>query len=84
MNQHGTKHYRTWRLFAPLGLTVIGLGATLLGHSVGLKSGGAAFWAWFGWGTLSLVVLNAGVALFGEAVKHRALFEVQLEREPRP
>lgn len=84
MNHRKARHYNTWRAFAPLGLGVIGFGATLLGHSIGLKSGGAAFWIWFGWGTLSLVVLNAGVALFGEAVKHRTLFEVQLEREPRP
>ncbi len=72
-------HYKTWRWFAPLGLGVIGLGASLLGHSVGLKGGGAPFWTWFLWGTLSLVVLNSGVALFGEAVKHRTLFELQTE-----
>ena len=88
MSDNGTRHYQTWRAFAPLGLGVIGLGATLLGHSIGLNSGGAPFWTWFLWGTLSLVVLNSGVALFGEAVKHRTLFEVQqktqLERESRP
>lgn len=81
MNHREARHYRAWRTFAPLGLGVIGLGATLLGHSVGLKSGGAAFWTWFGWGTLSLVVLNSGVALFGEAVKHRALFEVKTQSD---
>lgn len=75
-------HYKTWRLFAPLGLGVIGLGASLLGHSVGLKTSGAALTTWFLWGTLSLVVLNTGVALFGEAVKHRALFEVSTQQEP--
>ena len=76
MNQRATKHLGRWRSLAPLGLGVIGLGATLLGHSVGLKSGGASFWTWFVWGTFSLVTLNSGVALFGEAVKHRTLFEV--------
>ena len=70
-----TKHFERWRSLAPLGLGVIGLGATLLGHSVGLKSAGASFWTWFVWGTFSLATLNSGVALFGEAVKHRALFE---------
>ena len=69
-------HYKVWRLFAPLGLGVIGLGATLLGHSIGLKTGGASVWTWGLWGTLSLVVLNSGIALFGEAVKHRTLFEL--------
>lgn len=76
-------HHKTWRLLAPLGLGVIGLGASLLGHSIGLKVGGASFWSWFLWGTLSLVVLNSGVALFGEAVKHRTLFELGApEHEP--
>lgn len=37
-------HLKTWRAFAPFGLGVIGLGASLLGHSVGLKIGGAPFW----------------------------------------
>jgi hypothetical protein len=69
-------HYQKWLLFAPLSLAVIGLGASLLGHSIGLKTQGATTLTWFTWGTLSLVVLNAGVALFGDAVKHRVLFEL--------
>jgi hypothetical protein len=73
-------HYRKWLLFAPLGLAVIGLGASLLGHSIGLKTQGATTLTWFIWGTVSLVVLNAGVALFGDAVKHRVLHELESKR----
>ena len=70
-------HYRKWRLFAPLGLAVTGLGASLLGYSVELKSGGASLLTWFSWGTLSLCVFNAGIAVFGEAVKSRTLYELE-------
>jgi hypothetical protein len=74
-------NYQKWLVFAPLGLATIGLGASLLGHSIGLKVGGSSTPTWFIWGTVSLVVLNAGVAIFGDAVKHRVHYE--LERESR-
>ena len=70
-------HLQTWRLYAPLGLALIGLGASLLGHSIELKIEGVALITWFIWGTSSLAVLNAGVAVFGEAVKHRALYDLE-------
>ena len=75
------EHYRKWRLFSPLGLAVIGLGASLLGHSIQLKTEGVATLTWFVWGTVSLIVLNSGVALFGEAVKHRALLDMKSGEE---
>ena len=68
--------FQKWQAFAPLGLATIGFGASLLGHSIQIKTEGAATTAWFVWGTVSLVVLNAGVALFGDAVKHRVLYEL--------
>jgi hypothetical protein len=68
--------YQKWLTFAPLGLATIGLGASLLGHSIGLKVGGSGVLTWFIWGTVSLVVFNAGIALFGDAVKHRVLHEL--------
>lgn len=70
-------HEQTWRRFAPLGLALIGFGASLLGHSIELKIEGVSTLSWFLWGTFSLIVLNAGVAVFGEAVKHRALYDLK-------
>ncbi|MCA9840316.1 MAG: hypothetical protein KC422_25620 [Trueperaceae bacterium] len=70
-------HFQKWRLFSPLGLTLIGLGLSLLGHSIGLKLQGNSTLIWFSWGTLSLIVCNAGIAIFAEGVKARVLFEVQ-------
>lgn len=70
-------HYAKWRLFAPLGLAIIGMGLSFLGHSIQIKTQGVGFWTWFLWGTVSLLVTNAGIAVFGDAVKHRVLFELK-------
>ena len=66
-----------WLFFSPLGLVLIGLGASLLGHSIELKTLGANLITWFWWGTFSLIVLNSGVAVFAEGVKARVLYEVK-------
>lgn len=66
-----------WRLFAPLGLTLIGFGVSVVGYAVELRTTGVTRAAWFGWGTAGLIILNSGVACFGEAVKHRVLLELE-------
>lgn len=68
-------HYDKWKWQAPLGLTTVGFGASLLGHASNMKGRGTSTWKWVAAGTASLVVLNAGLSLFGDAVKHRALYE---------
>lgn len=69
------QHYDKWKWQAPLGLTTVGFGASLLGYASNLKANNVATWKWVAAGTVSLVVLNAGLSLFGDAVKHRALYE---------
>lgn len=69
-------HYQKWRLYAPLGLATVGLGLSLLGHSIGLKLSNQTFLTWFIWGTFSLIVTNTGIVLIAEAVKHRLHFEL--------
>lgn len=69
------QHLKKWRWMAPLGLIGIGFGASLLGEAILLKGSGATLWQWFAAGTVSLVVLNAGLCVFGDAIKHRILFE---------
>lgn len=68
-------HYEKWKRLAPLGLVTVGFGASLVGQSTILKSKQSATWKWVALGTVSLAVLNAGLCLFGDAVKHRALYE---------
>ena len=70
-------HLRTWKRYAPLGLLTVGFGASLLGESIIMKGSGAKTWKWFAAGTASLACLNAGLCLFGEAVKHRALHDLK-------
>ena len=71
------EHYKKWRTLAPLSLGTVGFGASLLGYAAERRTKGAGFVTWFAWGTLSLVVFNAGLAMFGEAVKHRTLLELE-------
>ena len=73
-------HFRIWRYLAPSALATIGFGVSIVGYAVELRTLEAGFWPWFLWGTLGLVVLNSGVAMFGEAVKHRVLFELHEQR----
>ena len=73
------EHYRKWKSLAPLGLVTVGLGASLVGQSTILKSKRTSTWKWVALGTVSLAVLNAGLCLFGDAVKHRALYEYSEE-----
>jgi hypothetical protein len=70
-------NYKKWQLFSPLGLALIGFGASMLGHSIQLKVEDAKTITWFVWGTCSLIVFNAGIAIFAEAVKARVLYELR-------
>jgi hypothetical protein len=72
-------HRRKWKVQSPLGLLAVGAGASLLGHATLMKGDDAPTWKWVAAGTASLVVLNAGLSLFGDAVKHRTLHEVARE-----
>ena len=57
---------------APAGLASVGLGLSITGEATLRKGRGASYVAL---GTLGLCVVNAGLCLFGEAVKHSALAE---------
>jgi hypothetical protein len=55
----------------------MGFGLTLVTDAARAKSAGEA---WFWYGTLALVVFNAGVAFFGEGVKNAVLLELEKRR----
>ena len=59
-----------WRWMAPAGLASVGFGLSLVGEATLRKGRREPFVAY---GTVALCVVNAGLCLFGEAVKHRAL-----------
>lgn len=75
------RHYRTWKRLAPLGLLGVGFGASLLGHATLKKLRSPRSWGWVVAGTLSLIALNAGLSMFGDAVKHRTLYEIGSDQD---
>ncbi len=77
MMQH---YYEQWKQSAPIGLVLIGAGFSLTAHAATLRGKGAPLWKWVLLGTVGLVVLNSGIAVFGDAVKQRALYEMHLDR----
>lgn len=66
-----------WLIEAVGGLILIGFGLSLFGQSVIYKSRGESVRKWFWWGTVSLIVVNSGICIFGDAVKTRIQFEVE-------
>ncbi|MGB3546401.1 MAG: hypothetical protein WBA17_05475 [Saprospiraceae bacterium] len=72
--------YRQWLEKAPLGLVIIGFGACLIAEAATKKAGGAKTATWLAEGTAALVVFNAGISIFGDAVKHRTHYERLRER----
>jgi len=69
-------HYRRWIIKAPLGLSLIGFGICLTLDAAFQKYNGADTWSWILYGTLALIVLNSGVSIFGDAVKHRVHLDI--------
>lgn len=73
------EHYERWNRMAPLGLILIGAGLSLVTHAAGIKGRGGRLTSWGGLGTVGLIVFNSGIAVFGDAVKNRMLYERALE-----
>ena len=67
-----------WLVFSPLGLALIGFGLTLVTDAARAKTAGEP---WFWYGTLALVVFNAGVVFFGEGVKNAVLVSLESKQQ---
>ena len=63
-----------WLALSVGGLTLLGLGISVIGESIILKSKGDN---WFWWGTIGLVIFNSGICVFGEAVKTAVLMQIR-------
>jgi hypothetical protein len=71
------EHYEKWDELAPRGMVLIGLGLSVTGAAIANKAKGRG---WLIPGIIGLMIVNAGIAIFGEAVKHRTLYEAKLEQ----
>ncbi|NAZ85668.1 hypothetical protein [Kineococcus indalonis] len=72
--------FRAWQRLAPLGLLLVGAGVCVVTDAATRRARGTAAGAWVAEGTAGLLGLNAGLSLFGEAVKRRALHDVAARR----
>jgi uncharacterized membrane protein HdeD (DUF308 family) len=72
-------HYEAWSSNAPRGLLLIGTGIAVIGQAISLKAQRKPGWQWFLLGALGLMVFNSGLFRYGESVKHRTLYESELD-----
>ena len=73
------ENYEKWDELAPRGLLIVGLGMSLIGDAIISKAKSKGFLRWFIMGLLGLIALNTGISIFGEAVKHRTLYELDVK-----
>jgi hypothetical protein len=74
-------HKAKWLIFSPVGLLTVGAGACLVGWASTLKAKGVPAKQWVGAGTVALVVLNAGLSLFGQGVVESVLHQIEPTQE---
>jgi hypothetical protein len=70
-------HKKKWLLLAPSGLILIGAGACLVDWAGRLKAQRVPLTKWVAAGTGALIVLNAGVSIFGQSVIESVLHELR-------
>lgn len=71
MSKTYQEHRKQWLVKSGTGLAIVGFGACLISEAAMLKAGGGATLHWVGYGTGALVVFNAGLSIFGDAIRHR-------------
>ena len=70
-------HKTKWLVFAPVGLLAIGAGACMVQWAGSLMNKGVPAKQWVPAGTAALVVLNAGMSLFGNGVAESVLYQLR-------
>lgn len=75
-------HKTKWLLFSPLGLIVVGAGASMVHWAGTLKDQQVPTAHWVAAGTAALVVFNAGLCIFGRGVAESVLHQVREKPQP--
>lgn len=73
------QHYQTWTEQSPRGVLLISAGALCLSQATVWRARKCSTFLWMLFGMAGLILLGAGVVIFGESVKHRTLYESKLE-----
>jgi hypothetical protein len=71
------KHRKRWLTFAPLGLVLVGAGFSMAIDAGFYRMNGATTLNWVLYGTAALIVFNAGLSFFGQAI----IEKIQYNRE---
>ncbi|CAH0994158.1 hypothetical protein EMA8858_00265 [Emticicia aquatica] len=69
--------YTKWLLSAVGGLALIGFGLSVFSEAANLKHTNAPFLRWFLLGSYSLIMINGGLCVFGQAI----IFKVRMEHK---
>ena len=68
-----------WMILAPIGLLLFSFGLTVLSEAAHQRRIGEPTQVWVLLGLYSLVLINAGLIFFGEALRFRILLDVRRE-----
>ncbi|REA64115.1 hypothetical protein DSL64_00745 [Dyadobacter luteus] len=68
-----------WMILAPFGLLLFSFGLTVLSEAAHQRRTGEPTQVWVLLGLYSLVLINGGLVLFGEALRFRILLDVRRE-----
>ena len=68
-----------WMLLAPVGLLLFSFGLCVLSEAAHQRRSGEPTQVWVLLGIYSLALINAGLVLFGEALRFRILLDVRRE-----
>jgi multidrug transporter EmrE-like cation transporter len=68
-----------WMILAPCGLLMFSFGLTVLSEAAHQRRTGVPTQVWVVLGLYSLVLINTGLILFGEALRFRILLNVRRE-----
>lgn len=74
-NDHKPELKKKWLITAGGGMAIFGAGLCVFSEAAFAKHDGAGLGTWIGMGTLALILINTGLAIFGNAVVQKSYME---------
>lgn len=66
---------KKWLLTSAVGLSLVGAGLCVFAEAAFARHDGAEFAAWFVQGLISLILINGGISIFGNAVTQKSYMD---------